>query len=169
VVHLDQAGPLRSDGDGRVLVPGAWGIYFRMGRSGTGVTGGGLPALLTDPELDPYGPDNPAHAVEPGFREFFASGLAVALRRFRGRAGEWRLTGAGGIVGHTPDNYPICDWVRPGVYAIVDSGHGFKTLAIGSLAAADILDGEPRLDPFRLDRFARGATHAASAGPYPWT
>jgi glycine/D-amino acid oxidase-like deaminating enzyme len=166
VVHLDQAGPLRSDRDGRVLVPGAWGIYFRMGAS---VTGGGLPALLADPELDPYGPENPVHAVEPEFREFFTSGLAIAFRRFRGRAGEWRLSGAGGIVGHTPDNYPICDWVRPGVYAIVDSGHGFKTLAVGRLAADDMIDGEPRLDPFRLERFARGLTHAASAGPYPWT
>jgi hypothetical protein len=23
----------------------------------------------------------------------------------------------------------VCDWVLPNVYAIVDSGHGFKTLA----------------------------------------
>ncbi len=28
--------PLRSDRDGRVLVDGPWGIYFRMGRTGTG-------------------------------------------------------------------------------------------------------------------------------------
>ena len=46
VVHLDQAGGLRSDHDGRELLPGAWGIYFHIGRSGTGVTGGGLPVLL---------------------------------------------------------------------------------------------------------------------------
>jgi glycine/D-amino acid oxidase-like deaminating enzyme len=169
VVHLDQAGPLHSDRDGRVLVPGAWGIYFRMGRTGTGVTGGGLPILVSDPKLDPYGPDNPEHAAEPAFREFFVSGLAAALRRFRGRADDWRVTAAGGLLTHTPDNYPVCDWVRPGVYAIVDSGHGFKTLAIGRLAADDLLDGEPRLDAFRLARFARGTLHAASKGPYPWT
>ena len=169
VVHLDQAGPLHSDRDGRVLVPGAWGIYFRMGRTGTGVTGGGPPILLSDPELDPYGPDNPEHAAEPAFAEFFVSGLAAALRRFRGRATDWRVTAAGGLLTHTPDNYPVCDWVRPGVYAVVDSGHGFKTLAIGRLAADDLLDGEPRLDRFRLARFARGTLHAASKGPYPWT
>ncbi len=29
--------------------------------------------------------------------------------------------------------------------------------------------GEPRLEPFRLDRFERGELHAASKGPYPWT
>jgi glycine/D-amino acid oxidase-like deaminating enzyme len=91
------------------------------------------------------------------------------MRRFRGHAAGWRLSAAGGIVAHTPDNYPVCDWVLPNVYAIVDSGHGFKTLAIGRLAADDILGGEPLLDPFRLGRFASGATHAASKGPYPWT
>ena len=171
VVHLDQAAPLRSDRDGRVLTEGAWGIYFRMGRTGTGITGGGLPVLLDEPELDPYGPDdNPAHAAEPEFKDFFTSGLATALRRFRGRSSDWQLSAAGGIVAHTPDNYPICDWVLGNAYAIVDSGHGFKTLAIGRLAADDIADGgEPLLEPFRLDRFERGALHTASSGPYPWT
>jgi methylglutamate dehydrogenase subunit A len=171
VVHLDQSGPLRSDRDGSVLVAGAWGIYFRMGRTGTAIAGGGLPVLLSDPDLDPYGPDNPEHAAEPAFRDFFVSGLATSLRRFRGRAGDWRVTAGGGIVAHTPDNYPVCDWALPNTYAIVDSGHGFKTLAIGRLAAADIIGGggEPLLEPFRLDRFERGALHAASSGPYPWT
>jgi glycine/D-amino acid oxidase-like deaminating enzyme len=170
VVHLDQAGPLRSDRDGRIIVEGAWGIYFRMGRTGTGITGGGLPVLLDEPRLDPYGPDNPEHTAEPEFEEFFVSGLATALSRFRGRADDWQLSAAGGIVAHTPDNYPVCDWVLENAYAIVDSGHGFKTLAIGRLAADDILDGgEPLLEPFRRDRFERGALHVASSGPYPWT
>jgi methylglutamate dehydrogenase subunit A len=170
VVHLDQAGPLRSDRDGRVLVEGAWGIYFRMGRTGAGITGGGLPVMLSGPELDPYGPENQDHRPDPAFRDFFVSGLAAALRRFRGRARDWQLTEAGGIVAHTPDNYPVCDWVLDNAYAIVDSGHGFKTLAIGRLAAGEIAAaGDPLLDPFRLDRFERGELHAASSGPYPWT
>jgi glycine/D-amino acid oxidase-like deaminating enzyme len=169
VVHLDQSGPLRSDRDGAELAPGPWGIYFRIGREGSGVTGGGLPVVLSEPELDPYGPANPVHAAEPGFAEFFTSGLAAAIGRFHGRAADWRATLAGGIVSHTPDNYPVCDWVLPNAYAIVDSGHSFKMLALGRLAADDVLDGEPRLEPFRLGRFARGATHTASRGPYPWT
>jgi methylglutamate dehydrogenase subunit A len=170
VVHLDASEPLRSDRDGRVLVDGAWGIYFRIGRSGA-ITGGGLPIVLDDPELDPYGWSNPAHVAEPQFAEFLTSGLATALRRFRGRGGDdWRVTANGGIIPHTPDNYPVCDWVLENVYAIVDSGHGFKTLALGRLVADDILDGgEPLLDAFRLGRFARGALHTASKGPYPWT
>ena len=141
VVHLDQAGPLRSDRDGRVLVDGPWGIYFRIGRTGTAITGGGLPVLMPAPALDPYGPDNPAHAAEPDFEEFFTSGLAAALRRFRGHSDDWRATPAGGIVSHTPDNYPICDWALPNAYAIVDSGHGFKMLALGRLAADEVLGG----------------------------
>jgi hypothetical protein len=40
---------------------------------------------------------------------------------------------------------------------------------MGRLAADDVLDGEERLDAFRLERFAQGDTHAASRGPYPWT
>jgi methylglutamate dehydrogenase subunit A len=177
VVHLDQAGGLRSDRDGRELLPGAWGIYFHLGKAGTGVTGGGLPVFLDEPELDPYGPDNPVHAAEPGFAEFFTSGLAAALGRFQGRSADWDVTPAGGIVAHTPDNYPVCDRVLPNAYAIVDSGHGFKMLALGRLAADDMLDedsetgneGGPGLDGFRLSRFASGNTHVASAGPYPWT
>jgi methylglutamate dehydrogenase subunit A len=126
--------------------------------------------LLPDPRLDPYGPDNPEHAAEPSFREFFVSGLAAALKRFGGRADDWKLTAAGGILAHTPDNYPVCDWVLPNTYAIVDSGHGFKTVAIGRLAAADIENGgEPLLEPFRMARFERGALHTASKSPYPWT
>jgi glycine/D-amino acid oxidase-like deaminating enzyme len=171
VIHLDQALPLHSDRDGRVLVDGPWGIYFRMGRTGTGITGGGLPVMLDQIELDPYGPDNASHAAEPAFEEFFTSGLATAMRRFRGHAGDWRVTAAGGVIGHTADNYPICDWVEDGVYAIVDSGHGFKTLAIGRLAAQEIASGraDGRLEPFRASRFERGELLAASKGPYPWT
>ena len=164
VVHLDQCEPLRSDRDGRVLVARGLGDLLPHGPR-RAITGGGLPVLLTDPELDPYGPDNPAHVAEPEFAEFFISGLATALRRFRGRSDDWRSTPGGGIVPHTPDNYPVCDWVLPNAYAIIDSGHGFKMLALGRLAADDCSRGEPLLDPFRLDRFAQGATHTASKGP----
>jgi glycine/D-amino acid oxidase-like deaminating enzyme len=169
VLHLDQPAPLVSDRDGRVLERGPWGIYLRMGRTGTGITGGGLPVLLSDPELDPYGPDNPAHAAGSEFGEFFTSGLAAAFRRFRGRSAEFEMTLAGGIVAHTPDNYPVCDWVLPNAYAIIDSGHGFKMLALGERAADDILDGSGLLADFGFSRFASGATHTASQGPYPWT
>ena len=133
VVHLDQSGPLRSDRDGRVLVDGPWGIYFRMGRTGTGITGGGLPVLLDSLELDPYGPDNPAHAAEPAFEEFFTSGLAAAMRRFRGHAGDWRVTAAGGIVAHTRRQLPDLRLGRRG--RLRDRGLGARLQDAGDRAA----------------------------------
>ena len=53
-------------------------------------------------------------------------------------------------------------------YAIVDSGHGFKLLAIGRLAADEIVGRpDPRLEPFRLARFARGETARGVEGAVP--
>src|SRR2546423_2333874 len=82
-VHFDAEGPLRSDRDGRVLVDGPWGADFRMGRTGTGITIGGLPETLgPDAPLDPYGPDdNPGHAAGEEFCEFAEAALARVLRR----------------------------------------------------------------------------------------
>ncbi|MGH2986034.1 MAG: hypothetical protein ACRDLO_05020 [Solirubrobacterales bacterium] len=51
-----------------------------------------------------------------------------------------------------------------------DQGAAIRgNFGLGRLAADDVLDGEPRLEPFRLSRFERGATHIPSRGPYPWT
>jgi glycine/D-amino acid oxidase-like deaminating enzyme len=171
VVHLDLHEPLCSDLDERVLDPGPWGIYFRPGLH-PGVQGGGLPQPLDlECELDPYGPSHPVHGASgPGFDEWYTSALAVALGRFQGRSADWSCDSYGAQVVFTPDNYPIVDFVRPNVYAILDSTHGFKMLALGKLAAADILRGDaPELERFRFARFAAAALHPASASPYPWT
>jgi methylglutamate dehydrogenase subunit A len=171
VVHFDAADPLRSDRDGHVISKGPWGIYFRMGRTGTGLTVGGLPVRL-GPEaiLDPYGPENPQHVAGPDFSEFAQAGLARVLGRFRGAGGRWQSSPHGGVVGLTPDGYPVLDHVLENVYAILDAGHTYKMLALGPLAAADILDGpEARLEPFRLGRFQTGELQPTSRSPYPWT
>ena len=104
------------------------------------------------------------------FCEFAQAGLARVLRRFRGAGDRWRATPHGGVVGLVPDGYPVLDRLEPDVYVIVDAGHTYKLLALGELAAADILEGaEPRLEPFRLGRFAAGRLAPASASPFPWT
>lgn len=171
VVHFDATGPLRSDPDGRTIVDGPWGVYFRMGRTGTGVTVGGLPERLgPDAPLDPYGPANPRHVAGDSFREFGEAALAHVLGRFRGTGKSWETTLHGGIVGLTPDGYPVLDRVLENAYVILDAGHTYKMLALGPLAAADILDGpEPRLEPFRLTRFEVGQLQPRSRSPYPWT
>jgi methylglutamate dehydrogenase subunit A len=171
VVHFDATGPLRSDRNGRTIIDGPWGVYFRMGRTGTGVTVGGLPERLgPDAPLDPYGPDNPRHVAADAFQEFAEAALAHVLRRFRGTSGRWESSLHGGVVGLTPDGYPVLDHVLENAYVILDAGHTYKMLALGPLAATDILDGpEPRLEPFRLDRFETGQPQPSSRGPYPWT
>jgi glycine/D-amino acid oxidase-like deaminating enzyme len=171
VVHFDANGPLRSERDGEVIVDGPWGVYFRMGETGTGITVGGLPEHLgPDAPLDPYGPTNPSHVARDSFRRFAEAALARVLRRFRVTGKRWEANLHGGVVGLTPDGYPVLDHVLDNAYVILDAGHTYKMLALGALAAADILDGpEPRLEPFRLGRFEAGRLQPSSRSPYPWT
>ena len=170
VVHLDHVIPLRSDRDGHVIEDGAWGIYYKIGRRGFGVQGGGVPIRLgTEVELEPYGHDNPEHVVGDEFTDYFTSGLAWAHKRFRGKGNEWHTDPHGGIGAFTPDNYPIVDFALPNAYMVMDSNHGFKMIGLGKLVANDILGGgESRLDAFRLSRYEQGVTHAVSNSPYPW-
>jgi glycine/D-amino acid oxidase-like deaminating enzyme len=170
VVHLDHVVPLRSDRDGHVIEDGAWGIYYKIGRRGHGVQGGGVPIKLgTEFELEPYGHSNPDHVVGDEFNDYFTAGLAWAHKRFRGKGGAWHNEPHGGIGAFTPDNYPIVDYVRPNAYVVMDSNHGFKMIGMGKLVANDIVGGgESRLDPFRFSRYESGVTHAVSSSPYPW-
>ena len=70
----------------------------------------------------------------------------------------------------TPDSYPVVGFLRENVYAVLDSNHGFKMLALGKLAVTEILGKpQPELHAFRLARFATAAFHPASSSPYPWT
>ena len=170
VVHLDADVPLVSPRDGSTLLPAPWGIYFRPGL-GPGVACGGLPlALDPDCELDPYGPSHPKFGMtDAAFDEAMTEGLAWALGRFEGDPREWRSSSFAAPTCFTPDSYPIVGFVRDNAYVILDSNHGFKLLALGKLAADEVLGAEaPELAPFRLSRFAEAALHPVSASPYPW-
>jgi len=153
-----------------VLEDGPWGIYYKTGRRGFGVQGGGVPIKLgTEFELEPYGNDNPEHVVGDEFTDYFTAGLAWAHSRFRGKSAQWHTEPHGGIGAFTPDNYPVVDYVLRNAYMVMDSNHGFKMIGLGKLVAQDIVGGgESRLDPFRLARYEQGVTHAVSHSPYPW-
>jgi glycine/D-amino acid oxidase-like deaminating enzyme len=170
VVHLDHVVPLTSDRDGHLIDDGPWGIYYKIGRRGFGVQGGGVPIRLgTEVELEPYGHANPDHVVGDEFTDYFTAGLAWAHERFRGKGHQWHADPHGGIGAFTPDNYPVVDFVRSNAYVILDSNHGFKMIGLGKLVANDILGGgEERLEPFRFSRYESGVTHAVSNSPYPW-
>jgi glycine/D-amino acid oxidase-like deaminating enzyme len=165
VVHLDADVPVSDH------LPAHWGIYFRPGL-GRGVAVGGLPLPLDDDcELDPYGPSHPTlGTTTAAFDEAMVDALTWALGRFDGPRSAWTCSSAASQTCFTPDSYPIVGWLRDGIYGVLDSNHGFKMLALGRLAAAELTGGhEPVLDPFRLDRFRAGVLHPASASPYPWT
>jgi hypothetical protein len=150
-------------------MPVPWGIYFRPGLGG-GVAVGGLPlALDPDCELDPYGPSHPQlGATDPAFDGAVTGALTWSLARFEHST--WTGTTFAAQTCFTPDSYPVAGFVRDGVYAVLDSNHGFKLLALGRLAASELLGAtEPALEPFRLERVSAAALHPVSASPYPWT
>jgi methylglutamate dehydrogenase subunit A len=163
VVHLDADVPV----DG---MPVPWGIYFRPGLGG-GVALGGLPvALDADCELDPYGPSHPELGrTDPAFDAAVTGALTWALDRFDGAS--WTGTSYAAQTCFTADSYPVVGWLRESLYTILDSNHGFKLLALGRLAAAELLGRrETALEPFRVERFdSATGLHPASASPYPWT
>ena len=164
VVHLDADEPVPG-------LPGAWGIYFRPGL-GRGAAVGALPLPLdAECELDPYGPSHPELGLtKREFDESVTAAMSWALGRFEGRFDGWTCSSFGAQTCFTPDSYPVVDFLRENVYAVLDSNHGFKMLALGKLAAAEILgQPQPELDAFRLARFATGAVHPTSSSPYPWT
>jgi sarcosine oxidase subunit beta len=87
--------------------------------------------------------------------------LERLVRRFPAAAGGQIDEAWAGLYDMTPDAHPILGRVADGVYAACGfSGHGFmQSPAVGRALAEEILDGASSLDldPYRLERFARGA------------
>ena len=165
VIHLDTDAPLEAD-DGSLVTDELWGIYFKRDRHG--VQGGASPLVVEgDVELDPY----PSTTnVESGFADMWCAALSHAMGRFEGCRSNYRNARSGGVGAFTVDNFPVFDQVRPNVYAILDSNHGYKMIGVGR-EVARVLVGEHSslLYPFRFDRFASGDLHPVSHSPYPWS
>jgi glycine/D-amino acid oxidase-like deaminating enzyme len=164
VLHVDSDAPLHDDA-GRLITDEPWGIYVKPDR--TSVQGGSAPVQLEAlPEPDPY----PSGTVEPGFPDMWCAALSHCLRRFEGVRPHYRQVRSGGMGMFSADNFPVFDYVRPNVFAVADSNHGFKMIAVGR-EVARVLSGEHSslLRPFRLDRFTTGDLHPASNSPYPWS
>jgi glycine/D-amino acid oxidase-like deaminating enzyme len=165
VIHLDTDAPLRTD-DGELVTDELWGIYFKRDREG--VQGGAAPLTVAgDVTLDPY----PATTdVDPGFPDMWCAALSHAMGRFEGCRPSYKHARSGGVGAFTADNFPVFDYLRPNVYAILDSNHGYKMIGVGR-EVAGVLLGEPShlLRPFRFERFAAGDLHPVSSSPYPWS
>jgi len=174
VIHVDSDVPLCSDVDGRVLVDGMWGIYYKPDFNFGGIQGGAAPYLVKTPSadvaIDPYGADSPEFIVDDMFAETWCSALAFCQKRYQGKIGKWRQEPSGGIGAFTADSFPVFDRFRENCYVIADSNHGYKMLAVGKLVAEELL-GSPSalLESFRFSRFAEGKLHPISNSPFPWS
>jgi glycine/D-amino acid oxidase-like deaminating enzyme len=165
VIHLDTDAPLYTD-DGRLVTDELWGIYFKRDRHG--VQGGASPlAVDGDVELDPYPSTTD---VDPGFPDMWCAALSHAMARFEGCRSYYKNARSGGVGAFTADNFPVFDYLRPNVYAILDSNHGYKMIGVGREVARVLLgDHSSLLYPFRYERFATGDLHPVSSSPYPWS
>jgi glycine/D-amino acid oxidase-like deaminating enzyme len=165
VIHLDTDTPLRTD-EGELVTDELWGIYFKRDRHG--VQGGASPIVVGEElELDPYPSTTD---VDPGFPDLWCAALSHAMSRFEGCRPLYKQARSGGVGAFTADNFPVFDYVRPNVYAILDSNHGYKMIGVGR-EVAKVLVGEHSslLYPFRFERFATGDLHPVSNSPYPWS
>jgi hypothetical protein len=100
----------------------------------------------------------------------WCASLGHCLGRFADARSRYRQLRSGGAGAFTADNFPVFDYLAPGVFIAADSNHGFKMIAVGR-EIANILSGSQSslLYPFRFERFATGELHPVSHSPYPWS
>ena len=165
VIHLDTDAPLYTDG-GELVTDELWGIYFKRDRHS--VQGGASPLVVDgDVELDPYPQTT---NVDPAFPDLFCAALSHAMSRFEGCRPLYKQARSGGVGAFTADNFPVFDYFRPNLYAILDSNHGYKMIGVGKEVASVLVGEHSRLlYPFRYERFATGDLHPVSSSPYPWS
>jgi glycine/D-amino acid oxidase-like deaminating enzyme len=165
VIHLDTDAPLYTD-EGELVTDELWGIYYKRDRHG--VQGGASPLVVEgEVEIDPYPSTTD---VDPGFPDMWCAALSHAMSRFEGCRPLYKQARSGGVGAFTADNFPVFDCLKPNVYGILDSNHGYKMIGVGR-EVAKVLLGEHSslLYPFRFERFATGDLHPVSNSPYPWS
>ena len=100
----------------------------------------------------------------------WCAALSHAMSRFEGCRPLYKQARSGGVGSFTADNFPVFDYLKPNVYGILDSNHGYKMIGVGREVARVLLgDSAPLLTPFRFERFATGDLHPVSNSPYPWS
>jgi glycine/D-amino acid oxidase-like deaminating enzyme len=164
VLHVDSHAPLHAD-DGTLITDEQWGVYFKQDKNS--VQGGASPLPKGhDFQLDPY----PTGSAEDSFPDLWCAALSHCMERFEGARPKYHDARSGGVGAFTADNFPVFDYMRPNVFVVADSNHGYKMIAVGR-EVARVLGGEHSalLHPFRYERFATGDLHPVSNSPYPWS
>ena len=136
-----------------------------------GIQGGAMPYELgSDAMIEPYGHANDAYQAGPQFADYLTAVMGMFMKRFEGIRPNFKERRNGGIGAFTPDNVPIMDWIKPNVYMIADSNHGFKMTGVGKLVAKQIVSSQPvsELQPFSFDRYANGKAFGSGTTHSPW-
>jgi glycine/D-amino acid oxidase-like deaminating enzyme len=172
ILHIETSEPVRDKATGKTLGDYLY-VYFKNGSERMprpGLQGGTTPIKIgPKATLDPYGHANDEYQADAWFADYFVAAMAQTMARFEGMRSGFRERRNGGIGAFTPDNVPVFDWVRPNVYMIADSNHGFKMLGVGKLLAKHLMgDDVPELKPFAFSRYAAGKTFGASVSHSPW-
>ena len=164
VLHVDSHAPLHAD-DGTLVTDDHWGIYFKQDKHS--VQGGASPIPKGHEfELDPY----PTGSAEDSFPDLWCAALSHCMERFEGARAKYHDVRSGGVGAFTADNFPVFDYMRPNVFVVADSNHGYKMIAVGREVARVVLgEHSSLLHPFRYERFASGDLHPVSNSPYPWS
>jgi methylglutamate dehydrogenase subunit A len=164
VLHVDSDAPLYDD-DGRLVTDEFWGNYFKQDVHG--VQGGAAPVMVGNQfDVDPY----PTASVESSFADMWCASLSHCMKRFEGKRATYKNIRSGGVGCFTVDSFPVFDYMRPNVYVIADSNHGYKMIGVGREVANVMTGGHSTvLQPFRYERFATGDLHPVSNSPYPWS
>jgi glycine/D-amino acid oxidase-like deaminating enzyme len=167
LIHVDSDLPLYGE-DGRLVWDEPWGIYVK--RDKHSVQGGAVPLNLgSEIDIDPYGTRSPYYCVDDNFYDLWVASLAHCMKRY-----EWKRQFAskkpsGGVGAFSADNFPIFDFMRPNVYTIADSNHGFKMIGVGEQVARILTgDSSELLVPFSFNRFEEQRSIPKSNAPFPW-
>jgi len=149
-------------------------VYWKNGTERMerpGIQGGALPHKIgPHAQVEPYGHANDLYQADARFADYFTAAMGMFMTRFEGIRPNFKVRRNGGIGAFTPDNIPIIDWILPNVYMVADSNHGFKMTGIGKLVAGELAGSSPvaELEPFRFERYARGAAHGSGTTHSPW-
>jgi glycine/D-amino acid oxidase-like deaminating enzyme len=167
LIHVDSDVPLYGE-EGQLVWDEPWGIYFK--RDKHSVQGGAVPLKVgSDIDVDPYGTRSPYYCVDDKFYDLWVASLAHCMKRYEGKRQFSSKKPSGGVGAFSADNFPVFDFMRPNVYVIADSNHGFKMIGVGEQVAR-ILTGESSelLEPFAFSRFEEQKALPKSNAPFPW-
>ncbi len=167
LIHVDSDVPLYGEA-GQLVWDQPWGIYFK--RDKHSVQGGAVPIDVgAECDVDPYGSRSPNYCVGADFYDLWCASLAHCMKRYEGLRKFASKQPSGGVGCFSADNFPIFDFMRPNVYVIADSNHGFKMIGVGEQVARLLTGASSELlAPFSFKRFAEAKPLPKSNAPFPW-